>query len=201
MITSKGGATQAPAPAPEEPPKFSAAEKAEMDRFLASLEAEQRAEPSLAQRALALAREIGHNEGRADQRDAAQGQVTIERIPDSPPVDPFSLEMYLDALVTKLNRSSAFVTHEPRRAGVRRGAARLRLNPNGTIHSFEVLNAADQQDELAYLAMLINRAAPYSPFPPDIVKSAKTMTILICILPATGSGDIGFTRKTDGRGC
>lgn len=205
MLTSERGTEKVPVPAPEEPRKFSAAEKAEMNQFIESLEPDKRTQPTLAERSVARAREMVRESereaARAVERDASHGPITIERIPDSPPVDPFSLEMYLDALVNKLNRTSSFVKRDSRRAGVRHAVAQMRLNPDGTLRSFEVLNAADQQDELAYTAALVNLAAPYPRFPPDIVKSAKTMTILICIIPAAESGSIGFTRKTDGRGC
>jgi hypothetical protein len=194
-----------PVPAPEEPRRSSAAEKAEMDQFLQSLGPDKPTQPTLAARSVARAREMvlesARDAGRAVEVDAAHGPITIERIPDSPEVDPFSLEMYLDALVNKLNRTSSFVKREGRRAGVRHAAAQLRLNPDGSVRSFEVLKAADQQSELAYIAALVNFAAPYPRFPPDIVKSAKTMAILICINPASESGGIGFTRKTDGRRC
>jgi hypothetical protein len=205
MLTSEHGTDRVPVPAPEEPRTFSAAEKAEMDQFLQSLGPDKPTQPTLAERSVARAREMvresARDAGRAVELDAAHGPIAIERIPDSPEIDPFSLEMYLDALVNKLNRTSSFVKREGRRAGVRHAAAQLRLNPDGSVHSFEVLNAADQQSELAYIAALVNFAAPYPRFPPDIVKSAKTMAILICINPATESGSIGFTRKTDGRRC
>jgi len=180
-------------------PKFTQAEKQEMNDFLNSLEKEARAQPSLAQRSLAMARQIGRETASQDQDDDA---VTIERIPNSPDVDPFSLEMYLDSLVKKLNYSADHVEKPPRQAGYKKASVQLRLNPDGTIRSFEVLNAGDQFDQIAFIKRLVERAAPYSPFPPDIVRSAKSMAILICIVPSYGpGGGMGFTRNSDGRGC
>ena len=77
----------------------------------------------------------------------------------------------------------------------------LRLNPNGTIKTFHILNAGDQHDEIAYVQALVEQAAPYSPFPPDLVKSAKSLAITICIVPTHGGGGFGFSRNLDGRSC
>lgn len=183
----------------QQPPKFTEAQKQEMDEFLSSIDKEQRAQPSLAQRSLAMARQIGRETAGEAQDDDA---VSVERIPDSPDIDPFSLEMYLDSLVKKLNYSAQHVERQPRQAGYKKAAVQLRLNPNGTVRSFEILNAGDQFDQIAFIKRLVERAAPYSPFPPDIVRSAKSMAILICIVPSYGAGGgMGFTRNSDGRGC
>lgn len=184
-------------PSPASVPQFSEAERSEMKGFLDDLDKAARQQPSLAQRALAMARDIG----RQTASEPDEGAVSLERIPDSPPVDPFSLEMYLDALVNKLNRSTHHVKDERKQVGYKKAAVQLRLNPDGTIRSFEVLNAGDQFDQIAFIRALVERAAPYSPFPPDIVRSAKSMAILICIIPTAGQGNLGFTRSAEGRGC
>jgi len=201
LLTRPTASPEAPKVVAEPPPKFSKAERQEMDDFLKSLEDEQKAkpQPSLAQRALAMAREMGREpEPRNPDEDKA---ISIERIPDSPPVDPFSLEMYLDGMVNKLNRSSAFVKHDPGKVGTHRAVVQLRLNPNGTIKSFEVLREADQHDEIGFIKKLVERAAPYSAFPPDILRSAQSLAITICVMPPEPGGGFGFTRDVDGRGC
>src|SRR5574337_2217437 len=80
-------------------PKWSVQEKQEMDQFLGELDAqakaEARARPSLAERSLSMAREFGRKDGRPDD----DGVRIVERIPGSPPIDPFSLEMYFDSQI------------------------------------------------------------------------------------------------------
>lgn len=170
-----------------------------MNEFLESLETEAHSRASLAQRSLTMAREMGREMARSAPDD--DGTVSVERLPDSPPVSPFSLEMYLDSLVTKLNRSASFVRRGQRRHGVRNASVQLRLNPDGSIRTFIVLNSGDQHDEIAFIQALVERAAPYSPFPPDLTKSAKSLAITICIVPTRGGGSLGFSRNLDGHSC
>ncbi|MBS1191232.1 MAG: hypothetical protein H6R10_3024 [Rhodocyclaceae bacterium] len=185
-------------PALRSAPRWSAAEKAEMDRFLGELSGEARDRPGLARRSLAMAEELGRHQASQEDGEA----VTLERLPDSPPVDPFSLEMYLDSLVKKLNRSAGFVRNDPRSKGVQTAAVRIRLNPNGSLAGFQVLDAGDQRDEIAFIRAVVERAVPFSPFPPDLRQSARTLSMFICILPAgAGGGGFGFTRNPGGRGC
>ncbi len=101
-------------PAPAAPQAWSKADKADMNQFLRELEPPPRASADLAQRALAMARAVGRQEARQDE----ESEVLVERRPDGPPPDPVSLEMYMDSLVRKLNRSAAFVKNDPRRLGV-----------------------------------------------------------------------------------
>jgi len=63
-----------------------------------------------------------------------------------------------------------------------------------------VLNAADQADEIAFIKSVIERSVPFSPFPPDIDKAARSLGVTICIRPGAGDAGMGFSR-TDGRGC
>lgn len=177
--------------------QWSAAEKAEMDNFLDELAGQAKAvpKPTLAQRALALAREQGRQMAQQDEA----GSATLERRPNGPPVDPFSLEAYLDGLVKRLNRSAGFVRNDPRSKGVRPAAVQFRLNPDGSLKSFVVLNAGDQADEIAFIKAIVERAIPFSPFPPDIDRAARSLGVVICIEPGSGSG-FGFSRTT-GRGC
>ncbi|MCX7174593.1 MAG: hypothetical protein NT159_11860 [Proteobacteria bacterium] len=164
--------------------QWSVAEKEDMNRFLFDLENEAKARPDLAQRSLAMAGEIGRQPAPQDvDRDEL-----LERRPDGPPVDPFSLEMYLDGLVRKLNRSADFVKNDPRSRGLRVAKVRIRFNPNGSLRSFQVLNAADQQEEIAYVKSVVDQAVPFSPFPADILRSAQSLAMDICILPANTGG-------------
>lgn len=177
-------------------PKWTAAEKAEMDGFLDELAGQARAQPSLAQRALAMAQEQGR---RLAQQDAA-GEASLELRPNGPPADPFSLDLYMDGLLRRLNRSAAFVRNDPRSKGVRSAAVQFRLNPDGSLKSFVVLNAGDQADEIAFIKAVVERSAPFSPFPPDIDRAARSLGVTICIRPG-GTGGFGFSRMSGGRGC
>jgi hypothetical protein len=179
-------------------PKWTVAEKAEMNDFLNELASEAKAKPkpTLAQRSLAMARE----EARQAARQEKSELLTLERRPNSPEPDPFSLELYFEGLLKNLNRSSAYVKNDPRSRGVRTAAVQFRINPDGTLKSFVVLNAADQGEEIAFIKAVVDRAAPFSPFPPDLNRSARSMAVRICILPSQGGG-FGFSRASDGRGC
>ena len=186
---------RAAAPAP---PRWSVAEKEEMNSFLRELDSQARKAPDLAQRSLAMAREFGRQQAAEEK----EGSEVLERVPNSAPVDPFSLEMYLDSLVKKLNRSAGFVRNDPRSKGLKVASVEIRLNPNGTLKSFKVLNAADQQDEIAFVKSVVEQALPFSPFPADIAMAAKSLAMVICIMPANSSaGGFGFTRLPGGRGC
>lgn len=180
------------------PPAWSAKEKAEMNNFLDELSAQAKTAPPLAQRSLAMAR----NQARAMASQEEADTETIERMPNGPPADPFSLEMYLDAVVKKLNRSAAFVRNDPRSRGMRRALVRVRLNPDGSLRSFDILNAADQKDEIAFVRSVVEQAVPFAAFPADLRKSALSLGMLICIRPSrTGDGSVGFSRNAEGREC
>lgn len=183
---------------PPATPKWSVAEKEEMNNFLRELEGPARRAPDLAQRSLAMARDIGRQQAMTEK----DGSEVLERLPNSQPVNPFSLEMYLDALVKKLNRSAGFVRNDPRSKGVKNASVEVRLNPDGTLKSFKVLNAADQQEEIAFVKSVVEQSIPFAPFPSDIGRSAKSLAMVICIVPGSaGGGGFGFTRNPGGRGC
>lgn len=179
-------------------PQWTVAEKQDMNEFLNELDKQVKARPDLVQRSLAKARQIAREQvGPSDE-----GNEVLERLPNSPPVDPFSLEMYLDSLVKKLNRSAAFVGRDSKSKGVRTAAVQIRLNPNGSLKSFQVLNSADQQNEIAFIKSVVEQAVPFSPFPADILRSAQSLVMVICILPANSDGGgFGFARNPVGRGC
>jgi hypothetical protein len=177
--------------------KWSAAEKQEMDRFLEELGGPARPlqPPSLAQRSLAMAREYGRQQARQEET----GTAILERRPDSPPPDPFSLDLYMDGLIRRLNKSATFVRNDPRAKGVQKAAVQFRLNPDGSLKSFTVLNEGDQAGEIAYIRAIVERAAPFSPFPPDIDRAARSLGVTICIQPASGFGGFGFARMEGNR--
>ena len=196
----------------EPAPTWSVAEKKEMNDFLNGLASENRKQPKpdLAERSMAMAREIARESMRETPERASEGRSQrrrdpsdmIERIPDSPPVDAFSLEFYLDALVKKLNRSASFVKNDPRNRGIHNAAVEVRLNPDGSLKSFKVINAADQQDEIAFVRSVVERAVPFAAFPPDIGRSARSLALMICIQPTGLGGDgLGFSRRPEGGRC
>ena len=176
-------------------PKWSVAQKEEMNQFLRELEVPSKPAPSLAQRSLAMAREVAREQAQQNE----PGDEVIERLPNSPPVNAFSLEMYLDALVKKLNRSAGFVKNDPRSKGVKSALVQVRLKPDGSLLSFNVLNAADQQAEISYIKSVVEQAVPFAAFPADMKKSARSLTMMICIRPPSLNGGIGFTRSPQGR--
>lgn len=169
-----------------------------MKRFLDELEEQAKAapKPSLAQRSLAQAAELGRQQARRDE----QGLLMLERRPDTPPPDPFSLDLYLDGIVRRLNRSAAFVRNDPRSRGVKPAAVQFRINPNGSLKSFAVLNAGDQQEEIAFIRSVVERSIPFAAFPPDIDRAARSLGVTICIQPSHAGG-FGFSRLPDGRAC
>ncbi len=187
---------RAPSATSRSVPTWTAAQKAEMDNFLNELadDAKRKPPPTLAQRSLAMAREVGREMARADEA----GEALLELRPNGPPANPFSLEFYLDGLVRRLNRSAGFVNAERRHKGVHTAAVQFRLNPDGSLKSFVVLNAADQADEIAFIKAVIERSVPFSPFPPDIDKAARSLGVTICIRPGRDS-EPGFTRMQGGR--
>ena len=177
--------------------QWSVAEKEDMNRFLDDLAAQPRPAPTLAQRSLAMAHEYGREQARHDEG----AEDMVERLPNSPPVDPFSLEMYLDAVVKKLNRSAAYVRNERRTKGFRSALVRVQLNRDGSLRRFEILNAADQQDEIAHVKQIVEQAVPFAAFPADLLRSARSLGMLICIRPNGSDGGFGFSRDSSGRSC
>ncbi|HRF73777.1 MAG TPA: hypothetical protein PL117_13480 [Accumulibacter sp.] len=169
-----------------------------MNRFLDELasEAKTEARPSLAQRSLAMAREQSRQQVRQDM----EGTAMLERRPNTPPPEPFSLDFYVDGVVKRLNRSAAFVRNDPRSKGVHLASVHFRINPDGSLKSFKVLNAGDQQEEIAFIKSVVERAIPFAAFPPDIARAARSLGVTICIAPGAGGG-FGFSRMADDRPC
>jgi hypothetical protein len=187
VITARNGRDRHPLP-----PQASARQNAEMDQFLDELASSARSHPppTLTQRALAQARA----EGRRIEATSAPPGTLVELRPDAPPPDPFSLEMYVDALLKKLNRSAAFVRNDPRAGGIRHAEIEFRINPDGSLRSFTVVRAGDQSGQIAFVRAVVERALPFAKFPSDLDASARSLGMTICIEP-TGSGDgFGFSR-------
>jgi hypothetical protein len=181
-------------------PKFSAAEKAEMKEFIEELatQAKKTPPPSLAERSTRMAREQASQSAQTEAPQVA----TLELRPNAAPPDPFSLEMYVDSLIKRLNRSAAFVRNDPRNRGLRSASVQFKINPDGSLKSFEVVNAGDQTDEIAFIKAVVEQSIPFAAFPPDINKAARSLTMNICILPARAQGGgFGFTRAADGQRC
>lgn len=177
---------------------FSSAERADMDKFLNEL-ATQAKPPSgreLSQKALAMARQLG----RAQQEDGVD-EASSQPAGNGKVVEPFSLEMYFDAFVRKLNRSAAFVKNDPRTRGSRKALVQISLNPDGSLKSYRVLRSGDQEAEIAYIKSVIDRASPFSAFPPDIRNSHDSLSILMCIYPAHDGGGGGFSRSFGAQDC
>ncbi|MDD5250676.1 MAG: hypothetical protein PHY45_16990, partial [Rhodocyclaceae bacterium] len=183
----------------EVPRHWSRAERDEMNQFLDELAAAVRPPPgrTLAQRALAMAGALRAPVPATD----AESQEIERRLRDAK-VEPFSLEMYFDALFRKMNRSAGMLGHGQRRKGANAAAVRVVLNRDGSLRSFEILRAADQQAEIAFIQAVVAQAAPFAAFPPDIRGATDTLALLICIRPnGWGGGGGMFTRMADGQDC
>ncbi|NJD24251.1 MAG: hypothetical protein FIB06_02490 [Betaproteobacteria bacterium] len=191
-LVSPKARTPAVASAPPETP----AEREEMKRFLDSLQAQPapKTPPTLAQRSLAMARELGRERARNEDT----GTAFVERRPDTPPPDPFSIDLYMDGMIRKLNRSAAFVSNDPRAHGVQRAAVHFRINPDGSLNVFRILNEADQAAQIAFIRAVIERAVPFAPFPRDLDRSVASLGITICIEPSGRGGGFGFARSERG---
>ncbi|MFN3398260.1 MAG: hypothetical protein ACK4ZS_06970 [Sulfurimicrobium sp.] len=177
---------------------WSRAERAEMDKFLDGLAARPRPPggDELAQRALAMARQMG-KPPRDEEGDEAPDPVPA----NGKAIDTFSLEMYFDAFIRKLNRSAAFVRHDPGARGYRKALVLISLNPDGSVKNFRVLRSADQEVEIAYIKNVIDRASPFSAFPPDIRSARDSLSVLMCIFPARDGEGEGFMRSFGAQDC
>lgn len=191
---------QRPAPLTAEVEKpWSKSEKEEMRRFLDELRAapKRRTARELEQEALAAARVL---DKRVEKDDEAA--VVMQRLRDAQ-VEPLSIELYYEALFRKLNRSAEMVKNKSKETGSRVAVVRAVLNPDGSLKSFTILQAADQQAEIAYIQSVVERAAPFPAFPPDIRNATDKMILQICIQPQrTGpGGGAFFSRLSPGQGC
>ena len=185
----------------EAPREWTATERDSMNDFLNDL-VEQARPPSgkaLAQRALSMARSM-HSEAPSLEND--ESREIMQRLVDAN-VDPFSIELYFDALFKKMNRSAAMIGNEQRGKGIHPAAVRILLKPDGTVRSFEILREADQKAEIAFVKAVVGLSAPFSAFPPDIHHATNALALLICIRPGESGGVAGaaFSRMGDGQAC
>lgn len=173
-------------------PKWSKAEKSEMDNFLNELDrdARQRPPPSLMEQSRQMARASAIN----SEREAQSETALLELRPNAEPPDPFAVDLYFEGVVRQLNRQAAYVKTPGRNQGVRKAMVAFRLNPDGSLKSFKVLNAGDQEDEIAYVRAIVERAAPFGAFPPELARSARNAGVVVCINPANKDGGVGFQR-------
>jgi len=178
---------------------WSRTERSEMDRFLNELAAEAKpaAKPQqgkdLAAQALATAR---LPETPPDGAGSPPEAETPRPGPARKSMDAFSLEMYFDSFVNKLNRSAAFVKKDPRKSGYRKALVQILLNADGTLKSYEVLRSGDQESEIAYIKSVVDRASPFSAFPRDIAGATGVLSIFICIVPSGGDSGGSFSRTS-----
>lgn len=177
---------------------WSAAERSDMNKFLRGLPP--RAKPptgdELVQRSLAMARQFGrYPEGEADEETPEQQTARGKA------VEPFSMAMYFDAFVRKLNRSAAFVPYATGARGSHKALVRISLNADGSLKSYRVLRAADQGAVIDYIKRVVERASPFSAFPPDIRKLKNSLSILMCIYPAHDGEGGGFSRSFGTQDC
>lgn len=186
-------------PVPEEVPP-SEAER----RFMEELYPPEKVTPAappgglaLAQQALASASGVAREQREAELFRARENARAHEE------VDPLSMELYFEAFVKKLNRSAAFVQQERSGRGRYIAVVEVSLNADGTLKSYKVINAGDQQAEIDYIRRIVERAAPFGAFPPAVRKHINSLSFDICILPRhldSGGGGM-FSRTYGGRDC
>ena len=172
----------------------STAERSDVNR--PSPQAKPPTSDELVQRSLAMARQFGrYPEGETDEETPEQQTVKGKA------VEPFSMEMYFDAFVRKLNRSAAFVPYATGARGSHKALVRISLNADGSLKSYRVLRAADQGAVIDYIRRVVERASPFSAFPPDIRKIKNSLSILMCIYPANDGVGGGFSRSFGAQDC
>lgn len=177
---------------------WSDVERQDMDKFLSGLSAHPKPPngADLSQRAMAMARQLGQTLP-SDGEDMVPSPTSA----DDKSIEPISLEMYFDAFVRKLNRSAAFVRNVPRVRGSHKALVQISLNSDGSLKSYRVLRSGDQEDEIAYIKSVIDRASPFSAFPPDIRNARDSLSILMCIFPTREGEGGGFSRSFGGQDC
>lgn len=157
----------------------------------------------LSQEALAMARNLargGMREPAENNRDAPFRTPREARNEEG--VNPLSMELYFEAFVQKLNRSAAFVPNDRRERGAQVAVVQVQLNADGTLRRYRIISATDQQAEIEYVRRVVERAAPFAAFPPDIRRGNDSLSFEICILPPrAGAGGGGFSRTFGGRDC
>lgn len=189
-----------PTQAPEPEKTWTRAERDEMSRFMEELAAENApvAGRELARRALAMARTM--TVPPLDPEEDAR--AVLQRLAAAR-VSPFTLDMYFDAVFRKMNRSAEMIGRRQRGHGTKAAAVRVVVNADGTLKSFRILYAADQQAEIDFIEAVVRQASPFPVFPADIRSATDTIVLNICIRPGM-QGDSGgglFSRMGEGERC
>lgn len=155
-----------------------------------------------ARRAVEAARGIARGEIRAPQDDLPDAPFRTPRTARKEnSIDPLALELYFESFVQKLNRSAAFVATDPRRRGSDVAVVQVQLNQDGSLRNYRIVSAADQQVEIEYVRRVVERAAPFAGFPPDIRRQYESLTFEICIYPPRAGASGGFSRTFGGGSC
>ena len=192
--------SDSPPPSQVVPQSWTRAERDDMNQFLNEIAEEARPPTGkvLAQRALTMARNMHSPE----QDEDGESKQIMRRLVDAR-VDPFSIEMYFDALFRKMNRSATMIGNEKRHMGLSTAAVRILLNQDGSVRSFKILRAADQQSEIDFIQAVVEQSAPFPVFPPDIRNATDAVALLICIRPGSSGGASGatFSRMGEGQAC
>lgn len=177
---------------PSDAPPWTAAQKAEMNSFLDELATTARAAPTptLAQRTLASAR----LEARRGAGGAGEDPISLELIPGAPEPDRFSLGLYLEGLLKRINQSAAYVDRSGISTGVRKAAVQFRISPDGRVSGFEVLSRGDQTHEIEFIRQVVERSVPFARFFPDMQRSVRSIQMTLCIKPGGPGGTTGFTQ-------
>ncbi|HMV53378.1 MAG TPA: hypothetical protein PLX20_01275 [Rhodocyclaceae bacterium] len=156
----------------------------------------------LAHRAVDAARGIARGEIRAPQDDLPDAPFRTPRTARREnSVDPLALELYFESFVQKLNRSAAFVATDPRRRGADVAVVQVQLNQDGSLRNYRIVSAADQQVEIEYVRRVVERAAPFAGFPPEIRRQYESLTFEICIFPPRAGASGGFSRTSGSGSC
>lgn len=149
----------------------------------------------LAARALAQAR----SGGLSSEADGGTDSHSTRQDGKGTQIEPFSLQMYFDSFIKKLNRSSAFVKRDPRTAGRQKALVEIIINQDGSLREYRILRAADQQVEIDFIKRVVDLAVPFAAFPPDIRRGTDTLSLKICIQPPDADGGgFGFSRTSGG---
>lgn len=200
-LTSPVQAAPEPAPAPPPAAEVEARREA-LARFLDEIRPAEPPAPDLAQRALAMARGLARSDPREAPEDLRDAPFRTPRSTrQDSGIDPLALELYFEAFVQKLNRSAAFVAADARERGAQVAIVQVELGADGSLRRYRILRAADQQIEIEYVRRVVERAAPFAAFPPDIRRRGDSLTFEICILPPRAGSNGGFSRTFGGRSC
>lgn len=183
-------------PRHERAPVWTQAQRDDMDNFLNELTPQPALRGrELAQRAFEMAGRMAPRLPPDDEIEEMKHKFAAAK------VDPFSIELYFDALFKKLNRSAAMVPPERRQRGTRVAAVRVVVDQSGALKDFRVLWAADQQSEIDFIREVVQHAAPFPVFPEDIRNATDSIVLQICIIPGNSGSGATFSRMAPGNSC